>query len=113
MRVSALGSVGISPMLGTRQGQQALMKTLVAVIPAEEEWVGPRLQRHASVLTPSMFMAQLPQMPSRQLLRKVKVGSTSFLIRISASKTIGPVLSRSKVKDCIFGFEVGRSGDHR
>jgi hypothetical protein len=44
---------------------------------------------HARVLTPSMFMAQLPQMPSRQERRKVSVGSISFLILMSASRTIG------------------------
>ena len=55
------------------------------------------VQRHASVLTPSIFIAQLPQIPSRQLLRNVSVGSTSFLILISASKYMGPVLFRSRV----------------
>ena len=44
----------------------------------------------ASVLMPSMFIAQEPQMPSRQERRKVSVGSTLFLIQISASSTIGP-----------------------
>ena len=58
--------------------------------------VGMR-HRQARVLTPSMFMAQLPQMPSRQLRRKVSVGSTSFLIRIKASSIMGPVLLRSRV----------------
>src|SRR5436305_11204784 len=60
-----------------------------------------------------MFMAQLPQIPSRQLLRNVSVGSTSFLIRINASSIIGPVLLRSREKDCIFGFSVGLSGFQR
>ena len=55
------------------------------------------IHKHANVLTPSIFMAQLPQMPSRQLLRKVNVGSTSFLILINASNTMGPVLFRSRV----------------
>ena len=55
------------------------------------------IHKHAKVLIPSMFMAQLPQMPSRQLLRKVNVGSTSFLILINASNTMGPVLFRSRV----------------
>ena len=55
------------------------------------------IHRQAKVLTPSIFMAQLPQMPSRQLLRKVNVGSTSFLILINASNTMGPVLFRSRV----------------
>ena len=74
---------------------------------------GKSLQRQASVFTPSMFMAQLPQIPSRQLLRNVNVGSTSFLILIKASNIIGPVLLRSSVYDCIFGFSCGLSGDHR
>lgn len=65
------------------------------------------LHKQANVLTPSMFMAQDPQIPSLQLLLKVKVGSTSFLILIRASSIIGPVLFRSSVYDCILGFEVG------
>jgi hypothetical protein len=55
------------------------------------------VHRQARVLTPSIFMAQLPQIPSRQLRRNVKVGSTSFLIRIKASSIMGPVLFRSRV----------------
>jgi hypothetical protein len=55
------------------------------------------LHKHASVLTPSMFIAQLPQIPSLQLLLKVRVGSISFLILISASSIMGPVLFRSRV----------------
>lgn len=47
---------------------------------------------HANVFMPPMFIAHEPQMPSRQERRKVKVGSISFLILISASKTIGPQL---------------------
>jgi len=42
-----------------------------------------------------MFIAQEPQMPSRQERRKVSVGSCSDFILISASSTIGPQLSRS------------------
>ena len=49
----------------------------------------------ASVLTPSMFIAHEPQMPSRQERRNVSVGSTFDLIQISASRTIGPQSSRS------------------
>ena len=75
-------------------------------------WGLGNVHKQARVLTPSMFMAQLPQIPSRQLRRKVRVGSTSFLILISASSIIGPVFFRSNVYDCIFGFEVGSSGDH-
>jgi hypothetical protein len=51
----------------------------------------------ARVLTPPMFMAQDPQMPSLQDRRKVKVGSTSFLIFTKASNTIGPTVFRSRV----------------
>ena len=47
------------------------------------------------MLVPSMFMEHEPQMPSRQERRKVSVVSTSFLILMSASKTIGPQLSIS------------------
>ena len=49
----------------------------------------------ASVFTPSMFIAHEPQMPSRQERRNVSVGSISFLILISASRTIGPQLAMS------------------
>ena len=51
--------------------------------------------RQASVLVPSMFIEHEPQMPSRQERRKVSVGSISFLILISASRTIGPQRSVS------------------
>ena len=50
---------------------------------------------HARVLTPPMFMAQEPQIPSRQDLLKVRVGSISFLILMRASSTIGPQAFRS------------------
>ena len=50
---------------------------------------------HARPFLPSMFMAQDPQMPSRQERRKLNVGSISFLILMSASRTIGPQLSMS------------------
>lgn len=55
------------------------------------------LHKHARVLTPSIFIAQLPQIPSLQLRLNVRVGSTSFLILIRASNIIGPVLLRSRV----------------
>ena len=58
-------------------------------------WVD--VHKQASVLTPSIFIAQLPQIPSLQLRLNVKVGSTSFLMRIRASNIIGPVLFRSSV----------------
>lgn len=50
--------------------------------------------KQANVLTPSMFIAQLPQMPSRQERRKVSVGSISFLILICMVFTIS-ILSLS------------------
>jgi len=71
------------------------------------------LHKQAKVLTPSIFIAQLPQIPSLQLLLKVSVGSTSFLIRMSASSIMGPVLFRSSVYVCIRGFEDGSSGFQR
>ena len=46
--------------------------------------------KQARVLTPSMFMAHEPQMPSLQERRNVRVVSCSFLILIRASRTIGP-----------------------
>ena len=58
----------------------------------------------ASVLVPSMLKAQLPQTPSRQERRKVSVWSISFLILISASRTIGPQASRSTSKVSSLGF---------
>lgn len=76
-------------------------------------FVSADLHKQAKVFVPLMFMAQLPQMPSLQLLRKVRVGSNSFLIRTRASSTMGPVLFRSNVYVCIFGFSVGVSGFHR
>jgi hypothetical protein len=60
-------------------------------------WTAENVHKHASVLTPSIFIAQLPQMPSLQLRLKVRVGSISFLILMSASNIMGPVLFRSRV----------------
>jgi len=40
----------------------------------------------------SMFIAHEPQMPSRQERLNVRLASVSFLILISASRTIGPQL---------------------
>lgn len=50
----------------------------------------------AKVFTPPIFMAQEPQIPSRQDLLNVRVGSISFFILIRASKTIGPHLQYYK-----------------
>src|SRR5438445_4855459 len=58
----------------------------------------------ASQFVPSMFIEHEPQMPSRQDRRKVSVGSISFLIVISASRTIGPQVSRSSSYVSIRGF---------
>lgn len=54
---------------------------------------------HANVFVPPIFIAQDPQIPSRQERRNVKVGSISFLILISASKTIGPHLNYIKCEE--------------
>lgn len=67
--------------------------------------------RHAKVFPPSIFIAQEPQIPSRQdlnpiqlagditcfstNLRNVNVGSCSYFILNKASSTIGPHLSRN------------------
>jgi len=71
------------------------------------------VHKQARVFTPSIFIAQLPHMPSLQLRLNVNVGSTSFLILISASSIIGPVLFKSRVYVCILGLDVGSSGFHR
>ena len=47
------------------------------------------------MLTPSMFMAHEPQMPSRHERRNVRVLSISFLILMSASSVIGPQLHKN------------------
>jgi hypothetical protein len=57
-----------------------------------------------------MFMAQDPQIPSRQERRKVKVGSTSFLILINASRIMGPQFFMSTSYVCSLGFSAGLSG---
>lgn len=86
----------------------------------------------ASVLTPPMFMAQEPQIPSRQERLNVNVESSWFLILIKASKTIGPQLwewrwlyliwhhqnifntyeFKSILYSCIFGLISGVPGFH-
>ena len=66
----------------------------------------------ARVLTPPIFIAQDPQIPSRQDLLKVSVGSISFLILIRASKTIGPQVFKSTSYSCILGLSPGLSGFH-
>ena len=57
-------------------------------------------------------MAQEPQIPSRHDLLKVKEGSISFLILMSASKTMGPQLLRSTLYSCILGLSPAVSGSH-
>jgi len=68
--------------------------------------------RQAKVLFPLMFIAQEPQMPSRQDRRNVSVGSISFLILISASNTIGPHSDSLTGYVCILGLSL-LSGFHR
>ena len=58
----------------------------------------------ASVLVPSMFIAQEPQMPSRHERRNVSVGSTFDLIQMIASRIIGPQSSVSTKKLSMRGF---------
>ena len=58
----------------------------------------------ARQLTPLMFMAHEPQMPSRHERRNVSEESTVALIRISASSTIGPQLLASSWKLSRRGF---------
>lgn len=67
------------------------------VVAGDVTAVEANIHKHANVLTPSMFIAQLPQIPSLQLRLNVRVGSISFLMRIRASSIIGPVLFRSNV----------------
>ena len=57
-----------------------------------------------------MFMAHEPQIPSRHERRKVRVGSSSFLILRIASRTIGPHLFMSILYVCMYGFSAGLSG---
>jgi hypothetical protein len=98
-------------LLGGVGGNAAcpVVNSTVPILPQPRD----HIHKQARVLTPSMFIAQLPQIPSRQLLRKVRVGSISFLIRMSASSIIGPVLLRSSSYVCILGFSEGASGFQR
>ncbi len=52
----------------------------------------PTFVRQARPLVPSMFMAQEPQMPSRQERRRLSVWSCSSLIFSSTSSIMGPQL---------------------
>src|SRR5947209_16211375 len=58
----------------------------------------------ANQFVPSMFIEHEPQTPSRQDRRKVSVESISFLIVISASRTMGPQVLRSTSYVSIRGF---------
>ena len=69
--------------------------------------------RHASPFCPFMFMAQEPQMPSRQERRKVSVGSCSFLIFMSTSSIMGPHSARFTAYVARKGAWPGASGFHR
>ncbi|KAM1129054.1 hypothetical protein ACFX2I_038836 [Malus domestica] len=68
--------------------------------------------RQARPLQPSMFMAQEPQIPSREDLQKVRVGSISFLILVRASSTMGPHSLRLISYSLSSSF-FGLSGFHR
>jgi hypothetical protein len=81
--------------------------------PAAAAACGRYIHKQAKVLDPPMFMAQLPQIPSLQDRRNVRVGSVSFLIRMIASNTMGPVWFRSSSYSCMYGFFSGVSGFHR
>ena len=63
------------------------------------------LHRQARVLVPPMLIEHDPQMPSRHDRRKVSVGSSSFLILIRASSTIGPHL-RFNISKCVVDFKI-------
>ena len=52
----------------------------------------------------------ISSLPSRQERRNVRVGSTSFLILKSASRTMGPHSWRLRVKSCMCGFTFGELG---
>ena len=67
----------------------------------------------ARVLTPPIFIAHDPQMPSLQDLLNVTVESISFLILMSASRTMGPHVFRSTSYSCMRGLSPGVSGSHR
>mgnify|MGYP006924629445 FL=1 len=54
---------------------------------------GVILVKQARPFSPLMFMAQEPQIPSRQDLLKASVVSCSFLILNRASRTMVPQLS--------------------
>ncbi len=72
----------------------------------------------ASVFLPSIFIAQDPQIPSRQERLMERVLSTSFFILSNASKTIAPQSSKSIKKvstvglDCFFELALAL-GDQR
>ncbi len=57
-----------------------------------------------------IFMAQDPQMPSLQERLKVREGSISFLILMSASKTMGPQLFRSTCPQLPFKPSIQKHG---
>merc|ERR1719341_1648768 len=53
-----------------------------------------------------------PQIPSLQLLLKVRLGSISFLILMRASSTMGPQSLRFTLYSSILGLSPGFSGSH-
>jgi len=89
---------GVDAGLGLGVGGDAACESVSGCMTEEgREQREINIHKQARVLTPSMFMAQEPQMPSLQDRRKVRVGSSSFLILIRASNIMGPVLLRSRV----------------
>eukprot|EP00850_Spirogloea_muscicola_P018760 SM000175S03307 [mRNA] locus=s175:75255:77886:- [translate_table: standard] len=68
--------------------------------------------KHARPLEPLIFMAQEPQMPSRQERRNVSPGSCSFLILSSTSSIMGPQSFTSTVYVCMRGLSLW-SGSQR
>eukprot|EP00850_Spirogloea_muscicola_P003880 SM000016S01868 [mRNA] locus=s16:333224:335708:+ [translate_table: standard] len=70
------------------------------------------IHNQARPLEPLMFMAQEPQMPSRQERRNVSPGSCSFLILSSTSSIMGPQSFTSTVYVCMRGLSLW-SGSQR
>lgn len=68
--------------------------------------------RQARPFFPLMFIEHDPQIPSRHERRKVSVGSCSFLILMSASKTIIPQSLRSTSYSFKCGLSPGFSGSY-
>lgn len=102
IRDKVLDDVGVRQRVDARLGLGIGGNAAYAKLALIGNWLKPYrfiwqyIHKQARVLTPSMFMAQEPQIPSRHDLRKVRVGSSSFFIRMRASSIMGPVLFRSR-----------------